>query len=110
MTNYQHKNLAGGQWNKLSFLEQLSNIGSEVERAIKWKGKNNKEYADLAFYRSLELIDLTLNSKLTAPQLKEIARTREAWVDFFAYDNIYNSTAQSWQKYFMQFLIRLKMN
>ena len=108
----QHSNLSQTKWNKLSFLEKMGNIGSEVCRAIKWKEKQNKKYAELAFLRSLELIDLSLNSTLTYSQLRELARSREAWVDFFYYDNQYNTTAEQWTKYFDQLLmaLRLKQN
>ncbi len=36
---FQHKNLAAGRWHKISFLKQMANIGSEIERAISWKNK-----------------------------------------------------------------------
>jgi len=39
--NNQHKQLASGKWNKLSLVEQMANDGSEGERAISWKKKNN---------------------------------------------------------------------
>jgi hypothetical protein len=39
---FLHKNLAEGKWFKLSFIEQMANIGSEVERAILHKNKSNK--------------------------------------------------------------------
>ncbi len=29
-----HKELASGRWAQLSFVEQMGNIGSEVERAL----------------------------------------------------------------------------
>jgi hypothetical protein len=58
--SYQHKNLAAGRWHQLSFLEQMANIGSEVERALNWRRKNNPTYSQRAFERALELIDLTL--------------------------------------------------
>jgi len=35
--NIQHKELAAGRWNKLSFVEQMANVGSEVERTINWR-------------------------------------------------------------------------
>jgi len=108
MKNIQHKNLANGGWQKQSFLEQMANIGSEVYRSINWKNKNNTEYAQLAFLRSLELFDLTKNSKLTLPQYKELLRTRELWVDFFFYDNVYHSTAEAFDKYFMELTIAFK--
>jgi len=58
--NYQHKDLADGRWAELSFCEQMANIGSEVERALKWKEKGNLEYGEKAFFRALELFDLTI--------------------------------------------------
>ena len=30
---YQHAGLAAGRWKELPFVEQMANIGSEVERA-----------------------------------------------------------------------------
>ena len=63
--DYQHKQLAAGKWKELSFLEQMANIGSEIERAIKWKNKNNAQYCRLAFERGLELLDLTARDEKT---------------------------------------------
>jgi hypothetical protein len=79
-----HQDLASGRWASMSFMEQMANIGSEVERALNWKERGNKPYSDRAFERSLELVDLTLGSVRGVPRLKELARTREALVDFFA--------------------------
>lgn len=63
--NYQHKQLAQGRWYQLSFVEQMANIGSEVERALNWKAKDNILYCQQAFERVLELLDLTLRQELT---------------------------------------------
>lgn len=100
---YQHKNLAGGRWFELSLLEQMANIGSEVERAIKWKNKNNAQYCRLAFERALELLDLTAIDEKNKKRLKEIMRVREALVDYFVFKNEYCSTDKSWQNYFYNF-------
>ena len=59
----QHKTLAKGRWKSLSFLEQMANIGSEVERTMNWKNKDNAEYSQLAFERALELMNLTIADK-----------------------------------------------
>lgn len=99
----EHKELAGGGWNKLSFFEQMANIGSEVERALKWKSKNNREYADLALNRALELIDLTVGDERNKNRLPEILRTREALADFYYGDNFYRTSASQLQKYFFSF-------
>lgn len=108
MNNIQHRKQANGEWYKKPFLEQMANIGSEVYRAINWRNKGNEEYAQLAFERSLELFDLSKNSTLTFPQYKELLRMREIWVDFFKYDNQYNSTGESINRYFMYITIASK--
>ena len=100
--NYQHKGLAGGRWQELSFFEQMANIGSEVERAIKWKNKGNAEYGRKAFERALELLDFTIEGARKS-RLRELARLREVLVDYFDYKNIYSSSDEKWHSYFYGF-------
>ena len=88
--SYQHKDLAGGRWKEIPFLEQMAHIGSEVERALNWRAKNNPSYCQSAMDRALELVDLTLETATTYPRLKELARTREALVDYFFGSNQFN--------------------
>ncbi|MEA3493416.1 MAG: hypothetical protein U9R38_03400 [Candidatus Margulisiibacteriota bacterium] len=99
----QHQELASGKWKSLSFVEQMANIGSEVERAISWRNKANQEYSRLAFERSLELLDLSLSAGLSFPRLKELTRLREMLADYFVFGNSFNSTDSQWQKYFLAF-------
>jgi hypothetical protein len=52
MTEFIHKSLASGRWQKLTFPEQMANIGSEVGRAIQWGKKTiqsleKKQYIEL---------------------------------------------------------------
>ena len=100
---YQHKDLAAGRWSQLTFLEQMANIGSEVERALNWLARNHQAYAQRAFERALELLDLTLDGVRNPARLKELARVRETMVDFFAGSNMYASTDALWRKYFLPF-------
>ena len=104
----QHKNILKNGWNEKPFLEKMAHIGSEVYRANKWRNISKSD-SDAAFIRSLELIDITKDSGLTFPQLKELCRIREFWVDFYKYDNIYNSTAEFFDKYFMWLTVRNKV-
>ncbi|MCX5700018.1 MAG: hypothetical protein NTZ63_00520 [Candidatus Omnitrophica bacterium] len=108
--SYQHKDLAAGSWNKLSFVEQMANIGSEVERALNWQIKKNADYAQKAFERALELIDLTLDNNRNYTHLKEIARMREAIVDYFSGENQFISSESSWRKYFLPFTYASRRN
>ncbi len=102
----QNKTLASGRWSRFSLAEQLGNIGSEVERAIYSKSDGNTEESKKAFYRGLELFDLTLEDKRwKLSQLKEIARAREIVCDFLAGDNEYGSDEKFLNDYFMQFAL-----
>ena len=108
--SYQHKDLAMGRWNQLSFLEQMANIGSEVERALNWRRKHSTAYCQQAFERALELIDLTLDDVTNFTHLKELTRLREAIVDYFFGSNQFISTEESWRKYFSSFTYAARRN
>lgn len=99
----QHLDLRNGRWFKLSVVEQMANIGSEIERAIKWRQKGNSAYAEMSNVRALELFDLTLGDTRHLAGLKEIARARELWLDFFIGKNQYAQTNDQWHRYIMSF-------
>jgi hypothetical protein len=99
----QHQSLAEGRWQTFSLMEQLANVGSEVERALNWLDKNNPEYSWLALERALELLSLTIADTRHRRRLKELTRLREALLDFFLGGNEFRSTGQSWRRYFYQF-------
>ena len=94
----------------MSFVEQMAHIGSEVDRALNWKSKNNAAYSEKAVGRALELLDLSLESTQEFPRLKELARTREALVDYFLGSNQYQSSENVWRKYFLSFTIAFRKN
>lgn len=98
-----HKHLASGRWFELSLIEQLANVGSDIERTIQWKKEGNAAYSRKAFERALELLDLTIADPKNRGRLKEPLRMREVLVDHFVFDNEYASTDESWQKYFFCF-------
>ena len=50
-----HKHLASGRWFELSLMEQLANIGMDIERCIKWKEKGDLQKSQVAFERALDL-------------------------------------------------------
>jgi hypothetical protein len=108
--NYQHQELASGRWAQMTFLEQMANVGSEVERTIKWKEKNNPAFSRRAFERTLELLDLTISDEKNRKRLRELVRIREVLADFFVFENEYKSTNEAWQKYFLAFGVAARTN
>ena len=108
--NYQHKDLAAGRWSQLSFLEQMANIGSEVERALNWRAKKNAAYCQRAVERALELLGLTIERIKNFSHLKELTRVREVIIDYFFGENQFASSDTLWRKYFSHFSYAARKN
>src|ERR1017187_6838508 len=102
--DFTHKNLAAGRWHSLTINEQLGNIGSEISRAIKWKHRNTDLY-EKAIFRTLELVDITLDDARWKNRLKEIARLREVVCDAFFEGIEYGTTLESIEKYLNPFAL-----
>lgn len=81
MTTY-HPDLAAGRWFTFSLAAQLGNVGSEYERALRWKQQGDKDRFEHAFGRMLELVDLTIaDPRWRNHRLKELTRLREVICD-----------------------------
>lgn len=100
----QHKNLASGRWHKLSLLEQMGNIGSEVHRALVAKNKDEKRFED-SVLRVLELLDLTLQDARHRKRLKELTRVREVFCDTIYGTGEYGVTHGDLDSYFFHFAL-----
>lgn len=100
---HQHRGLAAGRWRKLSLMDQMAHIGSEVERAISWRAKGNAEISKSAFYRALELLELTIADGKHKDRLRELTRLHEILVDYFTGENQYRSSDRLWHRYFFPF-------
>jgi hypothetical protein len=98
-----HKDLKGERWNSLSIIEQMANIGCDIERTISWRNKGELVDSRNAFERALELLQFTIADPKNRRRLKELCRAKEALIDYFVYDNEYSSTDESWQNYFFNF-------
>jgi hypothetical protein len=99
-----HPGLAAGGWQRLSLVEQLANVGTEVGRMIRWRGRDEAR-AWAAFERALELLDLTLADPRWRSRLKEIARARELLCDAEAGGTAYGTTLEGLDRYFLAFAV-----
>jgi hypothetical protein len=98
-----HRELAAGRWFKLPLMEQLAHVGREVERTMRWRSKGNAEYAQRAFERALELLDLTITDAKHRARLRELTRLREVLTDSFWFDNHHSWSDEAWRRYFHAF-------
>ncbi len=105
----QHKNLAAGGWQKLSLMEQMANIGSEISRALHWQNKDEKLYKN-AINRALELLDLTISDPRWHGRLKEIVRTRELLCDAILGGKEYKTSLKDLDRYFFHFALAARVN
>lgn len=99
-----HAPIAPEKWCGLSTVEQMANIGSEVSRAINWKGRDDQSMR-LAVYRAIELLTYSVFDTKNAHRLKELLRVRECIADYFLGDNTYGFTDGWWNKYFMEYAL-----
>ena len=99
-----HKVLSPERWFTFSIFMQLAHVGTDIERAIYFKKRNDKESSLQAYYRAHELLSLTIaDPTLTRPRRRELCRVREFLNDHFAFDNGYATTDEEWQRYFYDF-------
>lgn len=100
----QHQDLAAGRWQTFSLAEQLGNVGSEVSRVLKWRGKDEKLFNG-AVDRALELFDLTISDPRWRGRLKEIVRAREIFCDAIFGGQEYGSQLEDLDRYFLYFAL-----
>ncbi|OGF98805.1 hypothetical protein A2153_01545 [Candidatus Gottesmanbacteria bacterium RBG_16_38_7b] len=100
---FVHSDLAKGGFRRFSLIEQLSNVGAEVGRAIKWKNKGKLENSRNAFFAALELLYLTIDDPKNKNRLKELTRLYEVLGDYFMGENEFGSTEDNLNNYFLFF-------
>lgn len=66
------------RWHDMTLPQQLGNVGSDFERALKWKQKGKQELFANAAKRTIEQLDMTVSSRsLYGIRRREITRLRE---------------------------------
>lgn len=104
MTTSAHPTLAAGRWQTLPLMEQLGNIGSEVERALRAHALGRGDRFEPALVRALELFDLTANDpRWSGHRRREVLRAREQFCRVFFDSEVETGLSEYLQKYFLQF-------
>lgn len=90
-------------WFELSTIEQLVYIGFDVEMAINLRNNGNKKECNSVIDRALELLELAIIDLQNIRRLRELNAIKTALLDDFRGNNEYQSTDESWHKYFAYF-------
>lgn len=103
---WMHQGLEDGAWERMTPLEQMGNLGTEVARAARAKESGDEERSRGAFDRALELFELTIvDDRWRGPRRRELCLVREVFIDFIAGDNEYGESAASLDRYFLPFAV-----
>lgn len=99
-----HPDLTAERWARLTLAEQLGNAGADVGRAIRARENGNESRSSSALARALAQLDLTLaDDRWAGHRRREIARAREVVCDLLAGDNVYGSTPEWVEAWFMAY-------
>lgn len=105
---FRHPALAAGRWQEFSLAEQLGNIGSEISRAVRWCGKDEKLY-ESALARGRELLDLAIQDARWKGRLKELTRLRELFNDAVLGGGTYGTRLEDLDRYLFPFAVAARI-
>ena len=93
------------RWFEMPISLQISNIGSEVSRAIKYKNKNELDKAKRFCAKAIELIKLSEEDPKNTHRKGELDFAIEELEDYFYGENIYGTTDEMLHKYYDAFVL-----
>jgi hypothetical protein len=99
-----HQNQAAGAWQRRPLVDQLANVGSEVGRIRRWRGKN-PDLCEKAFVRALELLDMTITDPRWKGRRKELTRARSLLCDAMDGGKEHGTTIEDLDRYFLAYAV-----
>ena len=91
-------------WFDMSIQKQISNIGSEVNRALMWREKGNRKREIGFCYKAIEFLGLTIADPKNHHRVGELLFCIEELQDYFIGNNIYATTPEKLRKYYDAFI------
>ena len=83
---------------------QISNVGSEVNRALRWRKAGNRQ-REIAFCeKAIEFLNIMKQDPKNKHRIGEIDACIEELKDFFLGSNEYNTTEETLIRYYDAFL------
>ena len=83
------------KWFDMSLVDQMVNIGAELNRAIKWKNAGNYERKINFSIKTIELLGLTKIDPKHSRRFNEFMFYEQEIMDYLFGENLYNNTDSS---------------
>lgn len=92
-------------WFDMPIGVQISNVGSEVYRALQWKKRGNKQRETAFCKKAIEFLDIMKQDPKNKYRIGEIESCIEELEDYFLGNNQYQTTEEMLIKYYDAFLL-----
>lgn len=92
------------RWFAMPVGTQIANIGGEIERALRWKNRNDHEKMMNFYRKAIELLRLTEEDPKNKHRVHELQSFEEELADYFLGENFYQTTEETLRKYYDAFL------
>ena len=91
------------KWFTMPVGEQISNIGSEVERALRYKDKDERKMLNF-LNKAIELIERSQIDPKNIHRIRELGFCKEELIDYFIGENIYGTTEDMLRRFYDSFI------
>ena len=95
------------RWFEMPVWMQISNIGSEVARAIRWKNKGDSQKAENFCKKAIDFWHLSEADPKNKHRIGEFECAIDELQDYFMGDNKFQTTDEILRRYYDAFLGRL---
>ena len=92
------------RWYSMPVGTQISNIGSEVMRAIRWKNENDIPKMMSFYQKAVELIRLSESDPKNIHRKDELHFCEEELADYFLGENLYGTTEEALIRFYDSFI------
>lgn len=96
------------RWFAMPVYEQISNIGSEVARAIRYKNRGDIQKTHNFCDKAIEFWEMSKRDPKNKHRIGEFDCAIEELSDYFKGDNKYNTSDEILRRYYDAFLTRIE--
>ena len=94
-------------WFAMPVGTQISNVGSEVHRALNWRKSGNKQREAAFCKKAIEFLNIMKSDPKNKHRLGELDACIEELQDFFLGNNDYQTTEETLIRYYDAFLYQV---